>query len=41
MVQDLCDTIHDRESDSSDDVVVMEPIDTSSVWQLSYFNIKV
>jgi hypothetical protein len=41
MVQELCEAPHDRESDNSDEVVVMEPADTSSIWQLSYLNIKV
>jgi hypothetical protein len=41
LVQELCEAPHDRESDNSDEVVVMEPADTSSIWQLSYLNIKV
>ena len=41
LIQELCDTVHDRESENSDDVIVMETIDTSSLWQLSYLNIKV
>ena len=41
LMQELCDTVHDRESDNSDDLVIMESFDTSSLWQLTYLNIKV
>lgn len=41
LVQDLCDATQENDSDNSDGIVVGLPIDTTSLWQLVYLNIKV
>ena len=40
MLQDLCDAVQDRDSDNSEAVIVMEGLETASLWQLLHLNIK-